>query len=276
MVDMCQSRAVSAPVSTRKRACLLQEQEWAAYRCAETAADLGAATEEKRLQAFWLHYKTHVERYIAWATRKHLIDATVRYPDPAEGAAELVFDVLLSFHQIVQQGGYIAEKGSPCKYVKQAIRNKFQDILRRGRHPTPEECMQCWEERGMCPVYGTTRPWEQDRERCFRPPPVEQFDEAGAMFAAAGLQGQWPPKRELSVVQRPVEHLALDDTMIACIWALMPEVLTPDQHVVLRETFLHHKTSREIALQIDKSPGNVDQIRHRGLRRLYRALTSQK
>jgi DNA-directed RNA polymerase specialized sigma24 family protein len=50
-------------------------------------------------------------------------------------------------------------------------------------------------------------------------------------------------------------------------------VLTSDQQTVLVETFLHQKASREIAQLIQTTPGNVDQIRRRGLRRLYRALS---
>jgi len=278
MAEMCLETAVPAPDYARKRYCLLRDDEIEAYRCAETAANLGATEEGTRLRAYWLHFKTHVGPYTEWALKKRLFDPTVRYPDPREGATELVEKVLLSFHRRVQEDHYDVERGPPCKYLKRAIKNGFQDILRRGRHPTREECVKCWEERGACPVFGVQRPWEQERGRCSRLPSVEGFDRSSALFAAAGLQEQWPPVlqdvRGISVVRRPVEDQALKGAMIACIWALMPELLTPDQQTVIMETYLHYRTSREIALMIQTTPGNVDQIRHRGLGRLYRALTS--
>jgi RNA polymerase sigma factor (sigma-70 family) len=276
MVSMSLEKAVSATDPKKNRYCLLQEDGTEIYRCAETAANLGATAEETRLQAFWLHYKTHVEPYTRWAAGKNMLDPTVQYPDPREAAAELVEDVLLSFYRRVQGGQYDVGRGPPCKYVKRAIRNGFQDILRRGRNPTGEECARCYEKGGVCPVFGTEQPGERERRRCFRLPPVGEFDAVSAVFAAAGLQDQWPPAlgdvQGVSSIRRPVEDQALQAVLIQSVWNLINELLTPDQRTVLAETFLHHKTSREIALMIHTTPGNVDQIRHRGLRRLNKVL----
>jgi DNA-directed RNA polymerase specialized sigma24 family protein len=56
----------------------------------------------------------------------------------------------------------------------------------------------------------------------------------------------------------------------------MPRVLTPAQQIVLEQTFVEHKLSKEIARELNTTANNVDQIRRRGLRRLYRALTSTR
>jgi RNA polymerase sigma factor (sigma-70 family) len=278
MVKMTLERAVSTADPRRKRYCLLRGDETEMYRCTEAAAKLGAKEKETRIPAYWLHFKTHIKPYTRWARNRRLFDPTAQYSDPLDGAAELVEDVLLSFYRKIEENQYNPDRGPPCRYIKRSIKNKYQDLLRRGRHPTAEECMRCWEERGSCPVSETERPWDQDRQRCFRPFVVEDFGAVSATFAAVGLHDQWPPT-QLQDMQctpatlRPVEEQALDRAMIAYIWELMPRVLTLAQRTVLVETFLHHRTSREIARMIQTTPGNVDQIRHRGLRRLYRALS---
>ena len=276
MANMSREKAVSATVPERDRYCLLRDKGSEDYRCAETATNLGATAAETRLQAYWLHYKTHIEPYARWAENRGLFDPTVRYLAPRKAAAELVGDVLLSFYRQVQDGRYDPKRGPPCKYVKRGVRNRFQDVLRRGHHPTPEECARCYEEGGFCPLFRPERPGEQERQRCFRLPPVTELDAVGAVFAAAGLQDQWPPAlrgaQGASSVRRPVEDPALRDVLIDSIWDFIDEALTPNQKTVLRETYLNDKTSREIALEkLDTTPGNVDQIRHRGIKRLKRA-----
>ena len=278
MARMSIKAAVSAPDSGGNRYCLLPDNERTAYRCAETAANLGAPVEETRVRAYWLHYMTHVESYTDWACGKRLFDPTAHYPDPRDGAIELVEGALGRFCQIVLKGEYDVSRGVPCKYLKRAIKNEFQDIMRRGRHPSREECEQCWQERGMCPRLRDEQPGEQDYRRCYRLPSVEGLEQGSAMFAAAGLQERWPPLLEATEdaggIQRPVEEQALNGVIIACVRALLPRLLTVGQRIVLEETFLRHKTSREIALMIKTTPGNVDQMRRRGLRRLYWALMS--
>lgn len=272
MANMSIEKAVSATVSERDRYCLLRDEESEDYRCAETATNLGATAAETRLQAYWLHYKTHIEPYARWAWNRKLFDPTVRYLAPLEAAAELVGDVLLSFHRQVQDGQYDPKRGPPCKYIKRGVKNRFQDVLRRGHHPTPEECARCYEKGGFCPLFRPERPGEQERQRCFRLPPVTEFDPVSAMFAAAGLQDQWPPLPGASSVRRSVEDPALRGVLIDSIWDFIDETLTPNQRIVLRETYLNDKTSREIALEaLDTTQGNVDQIRHRGIKRLKRA-----
>jgi RNA polymerase sigma factor (sigma-70 family) len=277
MARMSIEQAVSAADPKRDRYCLLHDDGAEIYRCAETAANLGATAEATRLQAYWLHYKTHIEPYTQWAGNRKLFDPTVQYSDSREGAAELVEEVLLSFHRKVQERQYDVRRGPPCRYIKRAIKNRFQDVLRRGRNPTREECVRCYEKGGFCPVFEIERPREGERQRCFRLPPIERFDAVSAVFAAVGLQDQWPPAPQdaqgVSSIRRPVEDQALQGAFIHSIWGLINEVLTPDQRTVLAETFLHYRTSREIALMICTTPGNVDQIRHRGLQRLNKVLT---
>jgi len=268
--------AVSATDPKRDRYCLLHKDGTEIYRCAETAANLGSTVEEKRLQAYWLHYKVHIQSYTRWAVRRKLFDPTIQYPSLWEATAELVEDVMLSFYHKVQERQYDAGRGLPCKYTKRAIKNRFQDILRRGRNPTQEECARCYEKGGICPVFGAESPGERERQHCFRLPSIEKMDAVSAVFAVAGLQDQWPPALEdvqgVSGIRRPVEDQALRRAMLHSIWSLVDELLTPDQRTVLEETFLRHRTSREIAGMIRTTPGNVDQIRHRGLQRLNRAL----
>jgi len=274
MVGMSRKEAVSATDPDWDRYCLLREGGAETYRCVETAANLSASTEETRLQAFWRHYKTHIGPYTRWTVNRKLFDQTGQCPDPREASAELVKQVLFSFYQKVQERLYDPTRGPPCRYVKRAIKNKFQDFLRRGRHPTPEECAQCFQERGFCHRFPLKQPGEWERQRCLRLPPVERLDAASAGFALAGLQDEWPPAaRGGSSVRRPVEDQALQDVLLDSIWSLIDKVLTPDQRTVLIETVLHHRTSREIALLIDTTPGNVDQLRHRGLQRLSKVLT---
>jgi RNA polymerase sigma factor (sigma-70 family) len=276
MASMSLEEAVSATDPRRDRYCLLREDGTDIYRCAETAANLGARAEETRLQAYWLHYKAHIQSYTRWAVGRKMFDPTLQYPDPREATAELVEDVMLSFYQKVQEGQYDAGRGPPCKYIKRAIKNRFQDVLRRGRNPTQEECARCYEKGGICPVFEAESPGERERQRCFRLPSIEKIDAVSAVFAAAGLQDQWPPVlrdvQGVSGIRRPVEDQALQRAMLHSIWGLVDELLTPDQRKVLAETFLRHKTSREIAVMIRTTPGNVDQIRRRGLLRLNRVL----
>lgn len=280
MAEMCREKAVSAPDHAARRYCLLRGREREAYRCSETAENLGAEEEDTRVQASWSHFKSHVEVYTIWAKNNRLFDPTAQFSDPGEAAAELVNKVLVKFHQKVMERRYDAKKGRPCAYIKRSIRNRYQDLLRRGRHPkppTPEECMECFQERGGCSAFGVERPWEGDYERCFRPYALERFDQASATFAVAGLQNQWPPQpRDGSSVSRPVEDRAIDGAMLAYICGLMSDRLSDDQRIVLVETFIHHRTSREIAVIIGTTPGNVNQLRSRGLRRLRRALTSER
>jgi len=276
MVKMGLEKAVSTTDSNRDRYCLLRDDEIETYRCVETAANLGAMAEETRLLAYWHHFQTHVVPYTKWAASKKLFDPTMRYPDPYEGAAELVEEVLLSFCKKIQEKKYDVQKGLPCKYIKRAAKNKFQDILRRGHNPTREECIRCYEIGGFCPASKAEQPGERERQRCFRLPFVEEFDAVSITFAAAGLQEQWPPVlqdvQSLLGIHRPVEAKALQDVLLESIWNLAARVLKADPTAVLKGTFRHHKSSREIAEELKTTPGNVDQIRHRGLRRLRKLI----
>ena len=267
MATMCRQRAVSTPDPGRERYCLLCGGESEAYRCVETAGDLGAEEEETRLRAYWWHYMTHVETYTQWAERRKYFDPTTRHPDRRDGAIELVEDVLLLFYRTIRENRYDIKKGPPCKYLKRAMRNRFQDLLRRGRHhPKPDECARCREEQGMCSFSGTEYPSERERKLCLRPSLVEGldgFDEMNDTFTAAGLHDQWPPtSRDVQGdfdSDRSREGEILDHVLIAQAQDLMPEVLTSDQQTVLVETYIHNKTSREIAERLQTTPGNVDQ-----------------
>jgi len=283
MATMCRQRAVSTPDPGGKRYCLLRSGECEAYRCVETAGNLEAEEEETRLGAYWWHYMTHVETYTQWAEGRRYLDPTARHPDRREGASELVRDVLLSFYRTIRENRYDARKGPPCRYLKRAMRYKFLDLLRRrGHHPTQGECARCRAEQGTCSLSGTEYPSERERKLCLRLPIVkglDGFDEMNDTFAAAGLQDQWPPtSRDVQGdfdSDRSREGEILDHVLIAQAQALMPEVLTSDQQTVLVETYIHNKTSREIAERLQTTPGNVDQLRHRGLQRLREALIAQ-
>ena len=100
------------------------------------------------------------------------------------------------------------------------------------------------------------------------------------MFAAAGLEDEWPPRgigSAAASVQRPVEELVTKREQIAQVRGLLKgKTLTPDQRTVLEETFFNQRSSREIAEKMRTTPANVDQIRRRGLRRLRKALTSKR
>ena len=90
MAGMSRKEAVSATDPDWDRYCLLREDGAETYRCVETAANLSASTEETRLQAYWRHYKTHIEPYTRWTVNRKLFNQTVQYPDPREAAVELV------------------------------------------------------------------------------------------------------------------------------------------------------------------------------------------
>jgi len=280
MAEMTLRSAVSAPGSPDERYCLLDKDTRAAYQCAETAAKLGAPEEDVRLAAFWHHFSTHVEKYAKWAARKGLCDPTMEWAGRYEAAGELVRDVLLSFWRMVKGGRYDPTRGPPCRLIKQAIRNERRSRLRRGGHPTEKECLQCWEKAEECPAFRIARPWENARRRCYRRPVVRELNPETALFNAAGLEDEWPPRGvapAAASVQRPVEELVAKREQLIRVRELIEgQTLTPDQRTVLKETFFNQRTSREIAEEIQTTPANVDQIRHRGLRRLRKALAPKK
>ena len=142
MAEMTLCSAVSAPDSPEERYCLLDKDERASYQCAETAEKLGAPEGEVRFAAFQHHFSTHIERYTGWAARKRLCDPTMEWAGRREAAGELVRDALLSFWRVVKEGRYDPPRGPPCRLIKQIIRNKYRDKLRRGGHPTEKECLQ--------------------------------------------------------------------------------------------------------------------------------------
>jgi len=277
-MNMAPQKAASA--DARRRYCLLNDKERAAYRCAETAETLEAVTVDERLQAYWHHFKTHIEAYSQWAQRKHLFDPTFHFKDVREKVTDLVEQVLIAFQPVIHEGRYSSKKGVPCKYIKRSIRNRFQDILRKGRHPTKEECLRCWRERGGCRFSGMARPGGNERQRCLRPPAIEGLDVSEAAFALAGLQDEWLPRFSEtdggSYPSRPVEREALDHILDGTVWDLIDEELTADQKFVLREVILNHKTGREIAQELKTSRSNVYQLKRRGINRLTHLLLEAK
>ena len=284
VVKMTLEQAVSAPEDLlRRRDCLLRKVR-AQYRCVETAAAMMAEDEHTRRSACWQHFKTHLPAYTRWAARKHLVDSTFHSFELWEQAEALVYEALIGFTRAVIAHRFDADRASPCKYVKRAIINQAQDLMRRGTHPTMQECLACWENHnGLCPHFGSEHPWEDAVRQCYNPPIVigleefEEFDQAESTFAAAGLQEQWPPIMDkvgtASSYSRPVEEKALNFVTYDLLERFMLEVLSHNQRTVIVETMQNHKTSREIALIIGTTPGNVDQLRRRALQKLYRALT---
>jgi RNA polymerase sigma factor (sigma-70 family) len=284
VVKMTLDQAVSAPEALlRRRNCLLRKVR-VQYRCVETAVDLMAEDEYTRRKACWQHYLTHFPVYCRWAAGKHLVDPTFHSFDSGGQAEGLVAEALIGFIHAVIAHRFDAHRALPCTYIKRAIRNQAQDVLRRGIQPTPRECLGCWESHnGLCPHFASEHPWEDVVRQCYNPPIVvgleehEEFDEAESTFAVAGLQDQWPPIWDKGGTafsySRPVEEEALSVVTYELLERLMLEILNHDQMTVLVETMRNHKTSREIALLIDTTPGNVDQLRRRALQKLYYALT---
>ncbi|MGC9395658.1 MAG: hypothetical protein ACP5J4_12470 [Anaerolineae bacterium] len=240
-----------------------------------------AEDEHVRLSAYWQHYKTHFQVYTKWAAKCHLVDATSRSSEEWERAENSVTKVFNGFYRAVLEGRYNPDRALPCTYIKRSIVNQFQDLARRGTHLTQQECLSCWESNhGSCPHFKSEHPWTDVYAHCHHPLAVtglEEFTPEDSAFAAAGLQEQWPPVLTKAYatpsLSRPVEDMALHYTMVDYIDRLMLELLKHNQYIVLVETFINHKTSREIALIIDTTPGNVDQLRRRALKKLYRALT---
>lgn len=279
---MTLEKAVSTPEEPPPHPfCLLRGRTREGYRCVEIAQAMLAEDERERLRAYWQHYKTHFPLYTRWAAKENLIDSTLRSPEKWERTENIVTGALNGFYRAVVEGRYDPERGSPCAYIERSIKNQFLNLLRRGTQPTQQECLACWERNhGYCPHFGKEHPWAEVYKSCYNPPTVTGFDEfnqAESLFAAAGLQEQWPPILDKACttpsLSRPVEEMALNYTMIDLIEQVMLEVLNHNQFTILVETLKNHKTSREIALIIDTTPGNVDQLRRRALQKLYRALT---
>jgi len=243
-----------------------------------------AEDQHIRRIAYWQHFKTHFPAYTRWAAKRNLVDSTFHSFDRWEQAEALVDEAITGFYHVVIEGRFDADRAPPCKYVKRAITNQFQDLMRRGTQPTAQECLACWENHdGLCPHFASEHPWDDVVAHCYNPPIVigleefEEFDQAESTFAAAGLQEQWPPIMDkagtASSYSRPVEEKALNSVTFDLLERFMLEVLSHNQRTVIVETMRNHKTSREIALIIGTTPGNVDQLRRRALQKLYRALT---
>lgn len=202
----------------------------------------------------------------------------MHYENPKEAAGELVVNVLNSFYDCICGGCYDINKGRPCGYVEQSIKNLNTDLLRRGGYPTPRECRLCWEDHeGHCPRFGTSRPWEDHYRRCYQAPQIASFEEHETLFSAAGVQQMWPPYlgegETPTSIERPVEEVALNHVMMVCIAELMQSVLSERQRKILIRTFVDHANGRAIAFELGISLTNVYQLRHRALRRLLKALT---
>lgn len=266
----------AASIDERRLYCLLSDEERQAYQCVETAEALGAIVEDERLRAYWHHFTSHIEAYGRWARRKNLFDPTIDYLDIRERADNLVKSVLISFQRIIREGRFNPAKGLPCQYIKRSIKNRFQDILRRGRHPTPEECARCWREGGECRFSGRRPPGAEERQRCLRLPATDSLDLAEVAFALAGLQDTWPPESwyesDGARPRRPVETQALKEVVTEAIWDLIDEELTQDQREVLRKTILHGRSGQEIAEELSTSRSNVYQLKRRGIQRLIKIL----
>jgi len=271
--------ALQEAASAAKKFCILRDEEREAYPCAETAKALGARAAGERLRAYWRHFKTHVEAYVRWAVRQHLYDPTVHYTDPREGVIDLVEQALISFQPVVQEGRYDSEKGLPCKYIKRSIKNRFQDILRRGRHPTKEECERCWQERGGCRFSEIGPPGAEERQRCLLPPAVDRLEIDEALFATAGLHEEWPPTPwsggNGALPHRPVETQALEQILTGAIGELIMEKLTPDQRYVLIEFILRGRSGYEVAESLKTSRSNVYQLKRRGIKQLSQLLEAE-
>lgn len=262
VTEVALSRAVSTALP-RPQYCLLSENEAREYDCVQTARRLSAEDEDTRLQAYQLHFQTHVERYTDWARRKAFFDPTYKYPELS--VEDIVVEILCRFGKRVWEGGYDAQGSQPCAYVKRAIKNEFQDCLRKGIHPTKEECSACYRERGRCKFSGQDPPSERERRKCFQVPRIDDFEEVCIRFAGAGLldQQEWPP-RPAQELQRPVEELVvLEDLIRRELQPIEIQVLT---------LYLKGKTGQEISRQVKRAVDNVYQIRHRAIKKLRRAL----
>ncbi len=276
MAQMTLETAVSAPESTEIHPCLLPREFRETYRCAETAVNMNASEAELRSLAYWQHYRIHSEAYVRWTMRHHWGDPLLQPHAPYDAASEVVVYVLNSFYQALALGQYDSRQGLPCVYIKRSIHNRYQDLLKRGHHPTADECERCWLANGsVCVAFrGAQTPWQTQYQRCYRLPTCDYFDPVATVFAEIGLQDSWPPLQEplLNGELRPVEETALAHVLSDGLSVLMLEGLSADQHTVLVETYWGQKSSHEIALLIEKSPANVDQIRKRALAKLYRLL----
>jgi RNA polymerase sigma factor (sigma-70 family) len=275
MKSMIFEEAVSTPDSEAQPAsfCLLSAEARAEYQCVETAQALSSPDEDVRICAYWRHYKTHVQSYQAWASYHGLFDPTLHYEDPLDCSEDIVTKALFSFREQVFQGKYDYTRGMPCHYLRRSIRYRHTDIVRQGQRLTPDACLACWTSNNKrCPAFNVERPWEKRYHHCHRLPVVESFDQELAVFLATGLQDEWPPvlgsADPISDAQRPVEDQAIAHIMLGYLEELIEQALSQDQREVLIGTFLGHKSSREIALSLGKTPASVDQIRRRALLRL--------
>lgn len=284
MKSMILEEAVSTPDSDSESQsqvfCLLSAEARSEYQCAETARALSSLDENVRIQAYWQHYKTHVQSYKAWASYHGLFDPTLRYEDPLDCSEEIVAKALLSFSEQVFQGKYDYTRGAPCHYLKRSIRYRHIDVVRRSQHlATPESCLACWNANNKrCPAFDVERPWESQYHHCYHVPVVESLDQDLATFLAAGLQDDWPPVLQSAgstgEARRPVEDQAIAHVLLTCLEELIEQMLSQDQRDVLIGTFLEHKSSQEIAFLLGKTSTSVDQIRRRALLRLFRTLNS--
>ena len=276
IAEMALYEAVSASLP-RPKYCLLSESEAREYDCVETARRLSAEDEDTRLQASWHHYLTHIEAYVRWARNRKRFDVTYRHQELRhESTEDIVREALCSFVERVKSGDYNARQSRPCAYVKRIITNKSQDRLRKGIHPTREECEVCYREKGRCKFSGQNPPSERERKKCFLPPRIADLEEVSIGLGIAGLQGQgeWPPRQ--SDPSQDVQHLIEEKLTFEHVrdraLALMPSRLRPVEIQVLQAFCFEDKSGREIARQTNLTLDNVYQIHHRALKKLYRAL----
>lgn len=275
--------AVSAPEETPNvsRYCLLRGADRDAYHCAETAAKLSSTEETTRVCAFWTHFKTHIQAYARWAARRHYVDPDLLdLGDPSERAQELVIAVIMHFLDQVRTGCYDYHRALPCKYLKRAIHNAFFNRLKRNRIPTTNECFTCWRDHGEhCPSFHASQPWIQTYRQCRKPPTVTSLEQTPMLDTIIAGQEEWPPlMMEISGWSgdaRPVEEIVIQRMLIDRVYAVMEEILTPEQHIILVESMVHLSTARQIALIIGKSPDNVYKLRKRALEKLSKALSGE-
>lgn len=276
MAPMILETAVSAPKSPKLLSCLLPEDLRETYRCGETAEKMCAADETTRDWAYWHHYVTHCEAYTHLTELRNLGEPTLKNSDPYEAAREIVFQTLLRFRHALRAGWYQHTKGPPCIYIKRSIRNLYQDLLKRGRHPSAEECESCWRMSGnTCMAFRRAEtPWLSLYQRCYRLLNFDSLDAGPDESPFQSLQDTWPPTGDQSDIEAhyPVENLALNRVVIAQLPTIMLTVLSTDQYTVILETFWGHKSSQEIGLLLNKTPASVDQIRKRALKRLSRTM----
>ena len=265
VTEMALRRAVSTALP-RPPYCLLSEDEAREYDCVETARRLSAEDEDTRLQALWHHHQTHVDAYVRWARNRNRVDATYKNEElRRESARDIVEEALCSFGRRVKEGGYHFRKNRrPCAYVERAITNKAQDRLRKGKHPTKEECALCYQEKGRCKFSGHDPPSEREQRKCFRIPPIDDFDEVCTRLAGAGLLDppEWPPRPGQELRHSVEELISLED--------LMRRELKPIEIRVII-LYLEGKSGPEIAREINRTVDNVHQIHHRAIEKLRRA-----